>query len=146
MQALRTIYRYWTALLFLAVVVQVGAAGYGAFNVASKEGAKKPPVNETTFDKGFNFHNAFGYLIFLGAVLLLLLALGSRLGKQRVLWALAVPILVAIQIVLAWAGESTAFAGIFHPVNALLIVALTGVLAHRAWRGERVAAVGSTPA
>jgi hypothetical protein len=83
-EALRTIYRYWTALLFLAVLVQIGAAGYGAFNAA--------------------------------------------------------PVLVAIQIVLAWAGEDHPVVGIFHPLVALLIAGLTGSLAFAAWR--RVRAIG----
>jgi hypothetical protein len=133
MQALRAIYRYWAALLFLAVLVQVGAAGYGAFNVADKVDDK--PVNEDVFDNGFDFHNGFGYVIFIGAVVLFVLALAGRLGKRRVLWALGAPVLVAIQIVLAWGGEEEPIVGIFHPVNALLIFSFTGSLAFRAWRG-----------
>ena len=50
------------------------------------------------------------------------------------------PVLVAIQIVLAWAGESHPVVGIFHPVNALLIAGFTGSLAFAAWR--RVRAIG----
>jgi hypothetical protein len=137
-QALRTIYRYWTALLFLAVLVQIGASGYGAFNAASN--VDPGPLKEDTFDDGFDFHNGFGYIIFLGSLILLLLALGGRLGKQRVLQAFAAPVLVAIQIVLAWAGKDHPVVGIFHPVNALLIAGLTGSLAFAAWR--RVRAIG----
>ena len=138
MQALRTIYRYWTALLLLAVLVQIGAAGYGAFNAAEK--VDPGPLREDSFDDGFDFHNGFGYIIFLGSLILLLLALGGRLGKQRVLQALAAPVLVAIQIVLAWAGEDHPVVGIFHPLVALLIAGLTGSLAFAAWR--RVRAIG----
>src|SRR5947199_218123 len=83
-----------------AVLVQIGAAGYGAFNAAEK--VDPGPLREDSFDDGFDFHNGFGYIIFLGSLILLLLALGGRLGKQRVLQALAAPVLVAIQIVLAW--------------------------------------------
>jgi hypothetical protein len=137
-QALRTIYRYWTALLFLAVLVQIGASGYGAFNAAEK--VDPGPLREDSFDDGFDFHNGFGYIIFLGSLILLLLALGGRLGKQRVLQAFAAPVLVAIQIVLAWIGEEHPVAGIFHPINALLIAGLTGSLAFAAWR--RVRAIG----
>lgn len=138
MQALRTIYRYWTALLLLAVIAQVGGAGYGAFNASDK--SDPGPLTNRAYTHGFGFHNAFGYIIFIAAVILLVLALGARLGKTRVLWALAVPLLVVVQIVLAWAGEGHPIAGIFHPVNALLIVAVTGLLAHRAWRGTQPAA------
>jgi hypothetical protein len=137
-QALRTIYRYWVAILFLAVLVQIGAAGYGAFNAADK--SDPGPLPQKTFDNGFDFHNGFGYIIFLGAVILLVLALAGRLGKRRVLQALAAPVLVAIQIVLAWAGEGQPVVGIFHPLNALLVLGLVGFLAHRAWR--KVRAIG----
>ena len=36
MEVLRAIHRYWLALLTLAIVVQIGAAGYGAFYAADK--------------------------------------------------------------------------------------------------------------
>ena len=139
MQAVRTVYRYWVALLFAAVVVQIGAAGYGAFNAASNIDEKKPLV-EKTFDDGFDFHNGFGYAVFLGAVILFLLALGGQLGKQHVLRILGVPVLVAIQIVLAWAGEDHAVVGIFHPIVAFLILGFVGSLAFAAWR--KVRAIG----
>jgi hypothetical protein len=137
-RALRTIYRWWVALLFAAVVVQIGAAGYGAFNAADK--SDPGPLNEKRFDDGFDFHNGFGYMIFLGAVILLLLALGGRLGKKHVLRVLGVPVLVAIQIVLAWAGEDHPVVGIFHPINAFLILGFVGSLAFAAWR--KVRAIG----
>ena len=106
MNALRTIYRYWITLLFVAVVVQIAAAAYGAFYAADKLGDQKGSderklISEKAFDHGFAFHTTFGYVIFLGAVILLLLALAARLGKRRILWALAVPVAVAVQIVLA---------------------------------------------
>lgn len=134
MAALRTAYRYWIALLFLAVLVQIGAAGYGAFNAADKA---EEGLNEKGFENGFDFHNGFGYIIFLAAIILLILALGARLGRKRVLWALAVPLLVVAQIVLAWIGESTPAVGVLHPLNAFLIAGLTGTLAHREWAKRR---------
>ncbi|HEY8774043.1 MAG TPA: hypothetical protein VIM05_05680 [Gaiellaceae bacterium] len=138
MQALRTIYRWWVALLFAAVVVQIGAAGYGAFNASDK--VDPGPLTDKVFDDGFDFHNGFGYIIFLGAVILFLLALGGRLGKQHVLRVLGVPILVAVQIVLAWAGEDHPVVGILHPINAFLILGFVGSLAFAAWR--KVRAIG----
>ena len=38
--SLRAVYRVWAMLLFVAVIVQVGAAGYGAFYAAHKVGEK----------------------------------------------------------------------------------------------------------
>ena len=110
MNALRAIYRYWLTILWLAVVAQIAGAAYGAFYAAQKLGDQKGSdehklISEKTFDHGFGFHTGFGYLIFLGAVLLLLLALAARLGKRQILLSLAVPLLVVLQIVLAWISE-----------------------------------------
>jgi hypothetical protein len=152
-QVLRTIYRYWIALLFLAVVAQIAAAAYGGFYSADKLGAQmgsdeQKMISEKAFDHGFGFHNGFGYLIFLGAVVLLLLALGARLGRRRILLSLSVPVAVAVQIVLAWASESVHGIGILHGLNALVIFGLTGSMAGQAWRGTRAAAepAGATAA
>jgi hypothetical protein len=141
-KALGTIYRYWITLLFLAVVAQIAGAAYGAFYAAQKLGDQKGAdehklISEKVFDHGFGFHIAFGYLIFLGALVLLLLALAARLGKRRILFSLAVPVAVAVQIVLAWISASVHAIGILHGINALVIFALTGYLTGEAWRGTR---------
>jgi hypothetical protein len=95
-KALGTIYRYWT-LIFLAVVTQIAAAAYGAFYSAQKLGDQKGPdatklISEKTFDHGFDFHIGFGYIIFLGAIVLFLLALepdsasGASSSRSRSPW------------------------------------------------------------
>lgn len=137
-------------LLFLAVVVQIAAAAYGAFYSAQKLGDQKGSdehklISEKVFDHGFGFHIAFGYLIFLGAVVLLLLALAARLGKRGVLFALAVPVAVAVQIVLAWISEAHHAVGPLHGLNALVIFSLTGYMTGQAWR-TRAAATRTPPA
>jgi hypothetical protein len=150
-QALRTIYRYWIALLFLAIVVQIGAAAYGGFYSAQKLGDQKGTdesklISEKVFDHGFDFHIGFGYIIFLGSLVLLLLALAARLGKRRVLFTLAVPIAVAVQIVLAWASESVAGIGFLHGINALVVFGLVGSLVGQAWWGTRRPPASAAPA
>jgi len=136
--AFRALYRFWAALLFLAVIVQVGAAGYGAFSADHKADANDA-VTHKQFDHGFGPHVALGYLIFLASLLLFLFALGARLGRRGVLPALALAALVFLAILLAVAGGSTPAVGILHPIDALLIVGLSGLLAHRAWTGRAVA-------
>jgi len=136
-KALRAVYRYWVAILFVAVIVQFGAAGYGAFYADTKVGGNAGSVTQTQFDHGFAFHVALGFLIFLGAVLLFLLALAARIGRKGVLLSLAMPVLVFVQIQLAVSGGSTPAVGALHPVNALLILGLVGYLAHRAWATQR---------
>jgi hypothetical protein len=149
--ALRTIYRYWITIIWLAVVAQIAAAAYGGFYASDKLGDQKGTdeskmISEKAFDHGFGFHTAFGYLIFLGAVLLLLIALAARLGKRRVLLALAVPLTVALQIVLAWISEGVHGVGILHGLNALVIFGLTGAMTGAAWRQHKasVAPAAST--
>jgi len=134
-QALRTIHRYWALLLAIAVLVQIGAAGYGAFNAADK--SDPGPLSEHQFSKGFDFHDGFGYLIFLGTLVLLLLALGARLGKRSVGMSVVLVLLVIVQIVLAWGGESHGWIGIFHPIVAFLILGLVGRISFEAWWGTR---------
>ena len=151
MQALRTVYRYWLTLLFVAVIAQIAGAAYGAFYAAQKLGDQKGSdeqkmISEKVFDHGFGFHTAFGYFIFLAAVILLLLALAARLGKTRVLWALAVPVAVALQIVLAWISEGVHAVGILHGINALVVFGLTGYLTGQAWRATRSPAASTVPA
>src|SRR5438105_5048421 len=139
MQAFRTIYRYWVGLLFGAVVVQIAFAAYGGFYSAEKFNNQKGPdetrtISEKVYDHGFGLHTGLGYFIFLGAVVLLLLALAARLGKRRILLSLLVPVAVAVQIVLAWISESVHGVGILHGLNALVIFGLTGYLNGQAWR------------
>jgi len=141
-RGLAAVYRYWITILWVAVVAQIAGAAYGAFYAADKLGSQKgsdeqKTISEKAFDHGFGFHTAFGYLIFLGAVLLLLIALAARLGKRRVLFALAVPVAVAVQIVLAWISESVHAVGPLHGINALVVFGLTGYLTGEAWRSKR---------
>ncbi|HKD32383.1 MAG TPA: DUF6220 domain-containing protein [Gaiellaceae bacterium] len=135
MQALRTVYRYFSALVVLGVLVQIGAAGYGAFYAADK--SDPGPLTEDQFSRGFNFHDFFGYVIFLATILLFLLALGSRIGRRRVMMTVALVVLTIIQILLAGFGEDVPAIGIFHPIVAFLILGLSGRIAFEAWWGAR---------
>jgi hypothetical protein len=144
LNALRAIYRYWLTILWLAVIAQIAGAAYGAFYTAQKLGDQSGSdehkiISEKTFDHGFGFHTGFGYLIFLGAVLLLLLSLVARLGKRQILLSLAVPLLVALQIVLAWISEGVHGVGILHGLNALVIFGFVGWMTGEQWRAKRAA-------
>ena len=151
MQVLRTIYRYWIALIFLAVVAEIAAAAYGGFYAADKLGDQKGSdeqkmISEKAFDHGFGFHTAFGYIIFIAAVVLFLIALGARIGRPRIWQYLALPILVAVQIVLAWISEDVPGVGFLHGLNALVIFGLTGSMTGVAWRAARAARPAAAPA
>jgi hypothetical protein len=141
-QALRAIHRYFAALVFVAILVQIGAAGYGAFYASDK--ADPGPMTEDQFDHGFDFHKGFGYIILYGTVLLFLLALGSRLGRRRVMMAVVLVLLMIAQIALAGGGESVPWIGTFHPIVAFLILGLSGRIAFEAWWGSRRMAAATT--
>ncbi len=139
--SMRAVYRFWAMLIFAAVIVQVAAAGYGAFYAAHKVGEKpKETLTNKQWDHGFGFHGILGSLIFLAGILLFLFALASRFDRRRVLLALALPVLVFVQILLAIIGGSVPAVGALHGANALLVVAFTLYLAREAHRRTWVAA------
>ena len=131
---LRTIYRYWAAILLAAVIVQIFLAGLGVFGVVSEAAEGESTVSQDTIEDEFTPHAVLGSLILLGGLLLFLISLGARLGRDRVLWSLGVPVLVFLQIILAGVGEDSKVIGALHVVNALVILGLLGWLAYGAFR------------
>ena len=132
--AARAIYRYLSAILFAALVVQVFLAGLGIFGVVSEAAEGGATIDQDTIEDEFTAHAILGTFLILGMILLFLVSLAARLGRNRVLWTLALPVLGILQMILAWIGEESAFIGALHPVNALVLLGLTGYLAHGAWR------------
>lgn len=134
---MRQAYRYATVVVFLAVLAQVGAAGYGAFYVSNKLSDKGDVLDHEGFDHGWSFHTGFGYVVVVAMIVLLLIGLAARLGKPRIYLPTALAIAGVVQILLAWLGESVPGLGFLHPINALVIFALSGAAAHMAWRHRR---------
>jgi hypothetical protein len=150
MRVFRPIYRFWVSILTAAVVVQIFFAGYGAFDAAHKLDDEGSTINEDSFSDSFGPHAGFGYVIFLGTLVLLLLSFGAR-GRRRILSSLGVVLLVMLQIVLAWIGSGVPYvAGGLHPLNAFVILGFLGSLTYREWKVERTAsaepAVAAPPA
>ncbi len=144
MSAFRTIYRFWLTILTAAVVVQIGLAGYGAFDTADKLSHKGAAINEKSFEDSFGPHIGLGYFIFLGTLVLLLLSFGAR-GRRRILQSLGVVVLLIVQILLAWTGAAVPFLlGALHPINAFVILAFLGSITYREWKGDRMAPAHST--
>ena len=138
---MRTLYAVWSWVLFAAIVVQVGLAGYGAFYAAGKLDDEGSTIDEDVFFDGFAAH-AHPRL--------------SRHPRRPGLpdhrrsspasadggsacTALLFGLLV-LQMILALFGFEAPVIGFFHPVNALLIFALSGLVA---WRGVAVAQGGA---
>jgi heme A synthase len=133
MNALRTIFRWWATIMLVAVVVQIGFAGIGAFDALDKATAGTLNDDEAFYDS-FSLHSALGTLIVLGGLLLFILSLVARAGRPRVLHSLGIFVLLFVQLVLGWTGqELPEVLGFLHPINALAILAALGILAQREW-------------
>ena len=125
------VYRFWASLMALAVVVQIGLAGVGAFH-AAKESDDHKTITDDTFGSWFGPHVALGYLLVPAALVLVLLSLVARGG--RIKWSLIAFALFIAQVLLAWLAFGVPALGFLHPINALLILGTLGKIAHGEWR------------
>jgi hypothetical protein len=130
------VYRYWSALVFLLVIVQIGLAGYGAFGTAKDVGEEGGTVDEDRFEELFGAHAGVGYLVVLSILILLILAAIARVGRQRLVWSAILFGLGILQIILAWIGSEVPAVGALHPINAFLIAGLAGRILYSNFRGE----------
>jgi hypothetical protein len=132
---LRPVFNVLSSLLFAAVVIQVGLAGYGVFNALHK--AKSGPVTKEMIESGFDPHGLVGTVV-LG--LMVLLVVTAAVGKSRqpwLKWSVALLVLGVIQMILGVVSSSVPVLGFVHGVNALAIYAVAALLAHRAWTREK---------
>jgi hypothetical protein len=142
--ALNAVYKWATAVIVAMVVVQIGAAGYGAFSVAEKlPHDNSTPVTGKQWDDFFSFHTGFGYIVFIASIVLLILALAARRPKRTKVFAGTLVLLIVVQILLAWAAEGHRWVGPFHAINAFLILGVSIGLARFAFSKPDAAA---TPA
>jgi len=124
---MRAVYKVWAWIVFVAALLQVAFAGYGAFFVANA--VDDNPVDQDKFDDGFGLHAGFGYLVILLGLIFLVIAFAARVGKPRIWRNLILAGLLILQLILAWVGFAVPAVGALHPVNAFLIVGLSGYLA-----------------
>jgi len=140
----QTLYRYWAWIVFAAVCLQVGFAGYGAFYVANA--VDDGTVDEDKFMDGFGLHAGFGYLVVLLVLIYLLIAFAAKVGKSRIIRNAVLFGLLILQVILAWVGFGVPAIGFFHPVNALLIFGLSGSMAWTYWKSGTAAPAATEPA
>lgn len=136
--------RYVTTLFFVGVIVQFFLVGIGLFGM--KDGA--------TIDNAhsLNAHRDFGWILTeVGGGLMLILVLLAWPTPRRLigLWILLVVLAFPVQPSLASGGVHHKYIGMLHPVNALLLLGLSGYLTRYAWatrkRTEEVAAPATVP-
>jgi hypothetical protein len=132
--------KYLTTLFFLGVIAQFFLVGYGLF--AMKHGA--------TIDnaKSLDPHRGLGFILSdLGAILLLILALLAWPQPRKLLGAwILLAVLAFVQGILATVGFKHWGVGMFHPVNALILLGLSGRLAHYAWTSGKKQESDAAPA
>jgi hypothetical protein len=132
--------KYVTTLFFVGVVVQFFLVGYGLF--AMKHGA--------TIDdaKSLDPHRGLGFILTdFGSILVLILALLAWPTPRKLLWAwIVLAVLAFVQGILATEGWKHWGFGMFHPVNAVILLALSGRLAHYAWTRDRKEEEATAPA
>ena len=140
---MRTAFRYWAWLVLVVGVLQVGLAGYGAFYAANK--VEDSTIDDDVFMDGFGLHAGVGYLVVLAGLVLLILAAVARVGRPLLTRSAILFGLLILQVLLAWFGFEVPAIGFFHPVNALVIIALAGSIAMSAQRGEPAAPATAVP-
>ena len=125
-----SVHRVLLSVFTLGVIGQFFLAGLGVFRV--QDGA-----SSSHFDHVWGPHRTLGNVLFIVGLLVLVAAIVARLGRTRVLLSLVLPLLVFVQSVLANNGPSWVRA--FHPVVAVIILALAGQFTGRLWREQRAA-------
>lgn len=135
---MRTAFRIVASLTSLAVIVQVGFAGYGAFNAIDKADHGRS-ISQDTIESGFDPHGALGSVA-IGLMLVLLIV--ALVARYKIKIAAILFVLGIIQLLLAAGAMSAAWVGFFHGVNALAIAGIAGSLAGEEWRAARVASSG----
>ena len=118
---MQTLYKWWAGLLLVAVILQVGFAGYGAFYVAPRSTATARRSTTDRFEDGFGIHMGFGYIVWLLGIVFLVIGVVAGIGRWRLGRHGLLALLLTLQVVLAWVGSGVPAIGFFHPVNALLI-------------------------
>jgi uncharacterized membrane protein len=136
---MRVVFRWWAGLVFVAVLLQIAFAGYGAFYVVDKADEASKTITNDQVDHGFSPHSAFGYLVILLGIILVPIAFGARVDRSRKQLSVVIAVLLVIQFFLAVLGWTWAPLGFLHPLNAIAIAAVTGVLARLEWKGGGVA-------
>ena len=128
---MRAAFKYLVGLFFVGVVAQIGLAGVGAFHTVSKN--DDGPLAQDKAGDWFGPHAAVGYLLVLLSLLILIIALAARDGRLRRGAGLLFGLMI-VQVLLAWLGGGVWALGFLHPINALAIFGLSGMLAAAEWR------------
>ena len=144
----RSVLKWFSAVYVIAIIVQVFLAGEGIFglnNIEHSDTCDKAGANCIADSKTLDPHRALGFFLTMpGALLFLIVALLAWYPDKRVrIVSIVAPILTFVQMILPGLGR---WGGAFHPLNAILVLALFGWLTHRLWRKQPEPGAPGTPA
>jgi hypothetical protein len=124
-----TVYAYLSALFFAGVLVQVFLAGVGVFGINALKVANA---------SSFNAHRAWGFVLMLTSLVLLIIALIAWQSARTMISAFVLALLTVIaQNVLAALGDSNKWFGGLHALDGMLILLLSLWIAILGWRRVR---------
>ena len=124
-----TVYAYLSALFFAGVLVQVFLAGVGVFGINALKVANA---------SSFNAHRAWGFILMLTSLVLLIVALAAWQSARTMISAFVLALLTVIaQNVLAALGDSNKWFGGLHALDGMLILLLSLWIAMLGWRRVR---------
>jgi hypothetical protein len=134
----RSVLKWFSAVYVIAIIVQVFLAGEGIFglnNIEHSDRCDKAGAHCVADSKTLDPHRALGFFLTLpGALLFLIVALLAWYPDKRVrIVSIVAPILTFVQMILPGLGR---WGGAFHPLNAILVLALFGWLTHRLWHQQ----------
>jgi uncharacterized protein DUF6220 len=136
---MRAVFRWWAVLVSVAVLLQIAFAGYGAFYVVDKANNASKTLTNSQVEHGWNPHSAFGYLVILLGIVLAPLAFAAGVDRTRKQMSVVITVLLVIQFFLVVLGWTWAPLGFLHPLNAIAIAAVSGILARIELKGGAVA-------
>jgi hypothetical protein len=139
----RTVYKWWAGLMLVAVILQIGLAGYGAFYVAEKLDGEGSSIDSKGFEDGFGIHMGFGYVVWLLGIVFLVIGIIAGIGRWRLGRHGVLALLLTLQVMLAWFGSAVPAIGFFHPVNAIVIAGLLVWIVLDTWRKPAPAPVAA---
>jgi len=124
-----TVYVYLSALFFAGVLAQVFLAGVGVFGINNLKVANA---------SSFNAHRAWGFILMLTSLVLLIVALVAWQSARTMISAFVLALLTVIaQNVLAALGDSNKWFGGLHALDGMLILLLSLWIAVAGWRRVR---------
>lgn len=122
----RSVLKWFSGLYVVLIIVQVFLAGegiFGLYNIRHADDCNKAGADCIASSKTLDPHRALGFFLTLpGALLFLIVALVAWLPNKRArIVSIVAPILTFVQMVLPGLGR---WGGAFHPLNAILVLAL----------------------